>query len=87
MNAGSGASGRGAERPVSAPLEILSMARATVFGSTPRKPASSRMLGQRLVPRDAAALDDVLELLRQLPADRDRAVLIHTQAYRRTQLY
>ena len=51
------------------------MARGTVFGLMPRKPASSRMLG--LVPRDAAALDEVLELLRQWPADRDRAVLIH----------
>jgi hypothetical protein len=49
------------------------MARPTVFGSTPRKRARSRMLGPRLDPQDVAVLDDVLELVRRLP-DRDRTV-------------
>ena len=57
-----------------------SIARATVFGLMPRKPASSRMLG-RAWSRDAAGLDEVLQLLRQLPADRDRAAGIHAQTH------
>ena len=66
-------------RASTCPLRLRSsIARATVFGLMPRKPASSRMLGQRLVSRDSARLDDVLQLLRQLPADRDRATDIDT---------
>src|SRR5256886_3043103 len=38
--------------------------------------------GQGLVARDAAALDGVLELLRQLPADRDRAVPVDLEIHR-----
>jgi len=38
--------------------------------------------GQGLVARDAAALDGVLELLRQLPTDRDRAVPVDRQIHR-----
>ena len=38
---------------------------------------------QYLAPREAAALDDVLQLLRQLPADRDRGgARIDLQAHR-----
>ena len=37
--------------------------------------------GQRLLPGEAAALDEVLELLRQLATDRDRAVGIHIQLH------
>src|SRR6185436_15708480 len=35
--------------------------------------------GQGLVARDAAGVDDVLELLRQLPADRDRTVHVYAE--------
>jgi hypothetical protein len=39
--------------------------------------------GQRLVPRDAAGLDDVAELLRQLTPDRDRTVAVYAEFHRR----
>src|SRR5206468_6927212 len=38
--------------------------------------------GQRLVPRDAAALDGVAKLLHQLEPDRDRAVPVDLQIHR-----
>jgi hypothetical protein len=38
--------------------------------------------GQCLVPWEAAALDEVLELFRQLTADRDWAVIVHMQLHR-----
>src|SRR5882724_432304 len=38
--------------------------------------------GQRLVPRDAAALDGVAKLLHQLEPDRDRAVPVYPQIHR-----
>ena len=37
---------------------------------------------QYLAPREAAALDDVLQLLRQLPADRDRALPVYLEIHR-----
>jgi len=46
-----------------------STTRATVFVLMPRKPPA-RDAGQGLLTRDAAPVDGVLELLRQLPADR-----------------
>src|SRR5213594_2533882 len=66
---------------VSALLEILDDARDRVridaeeAGQLPNA-------GQGLVARDAAALDDVLELLRQLPPDRDRAMPVDLEGHR-----
>jgi len=66
---------------VSALLEILNGARhrVRIDAEEARQLSDAR---QRLLPRDASALDGVLQLLRQLPADRDRAVDIHAQAHR-----
>ena len=79
---------RGHEHPlaparlhVPAPLEILDRPRHRVRIDA-EEPGQLPDAGQGVLPRDAAALDDVLELLRQLPADRDRAVGIHAQADR-----
>jgi hypothetical protein len=66
---------------VPAPLEILDRVRDRVRIDA-EKAGQLANARQRLVPWDAAALDDVLQLLRQLPADRDRAVGIHAQAHR-----
>jgi hypothetical protein len=67
-------------RHVPAPLEILDRARhrVRIDAEEPRELSDAR---QRLVPRDAAALDDLLQLLRQLPANRDRAMSIHAQPH------
>ena len=65
---------------VPAPLEILDRARHRVRIDA-EEAGQLPDAGQRLVPRDAAALDDVLQLLRQLPADRDRAVSVQAQAH------
>ena len=64
---------------VAAPFQILDRARHGVridAEETGELPDA----GQRLIPRNAARLDDMLELLRQLPADRDRAPGIDAQA-------
>src|SRR5207245_9326325 len=67
---------------VSTPLQIVDDARdgiridAEEAGQLPDA-------GQRLVPRDAAALDDVAELLRQLTSDRDRTVPVYPEIHRR----
>src|SRR2546426_10544399 len=56
---------------VSALLEILDDARDRVRVDA-EEAGQLPNAGQGLVARDAASLDGVLELLRQLPADRDR---------------
>jgi hypothetical protein len=69
------------ERPVPTPLEIFD-------GTHPRIRIDTEEAGQLpdarrgLVSRDAAALDDVLALLRRLAADRDRALRVHWPAHR-----
>ena len=50
----------------------ISKARATAFGSMPRKLATSRMLGGPW-PRGRRILDAMLELLREVFTDRDRS--------------
>ena len=66
---------------VPAPLEILDGARhgVRIDAEETRQLTDAR---QRLLPRDAAPLDHVLQLLRQLPADRDRAVGVDLEAQR-----
>jgi len=44
---------------------------------TPEEAGQLADAGQRLVRGDAAAFDDMLQLLGQLPADRDGAVLVY----------
>ena len=65
---------------VSAPLQVLDDARDRIRVDA-EEAGQLPDAGQRLVPRDAAALDDVLELLRQLAPDRDRTVHIHPQLH------
>jgi hypothetical protein len=66
---------------VAAPLEILDDARDGI-GIDAEEAGELADAGQGLIPGNAAALDDVLELLRQLPADRDRALRVHRQVHR-----
>jgi hypothetical protein len=60
------------------PFEILDCARHGVRIDV-EKAGALPDARQRLIARDAATLDDVLQLLRQLPADRDRAVRVCVQ--------
>ena len=71
---------------VSALLEVLDDAGdgIRVDGEEPGQLADA---GQGLLPRDTAALDSVLQLLGQLPPDRDRAMRIHSQVERELELH
>src|SRR2546428_14002856 len=66
---------------VSALLEILDNARDRVRVDA-EEAGQLPNAGQGLVARDAASLDGVLELLRQLPAARDRAVAAYLEVDR-----
>ena len=65
---------------VTALLEVLHDARDRV-GVDPEEAGQLADAGQGLLARDAAALDDVLELLRQLPADRDGALRVDGEVH------
>ena len=65
---------------VSALLEILDDAGHRVRVD-PEESSQLPDAGECLVPQDAVVLDDVLELLRQLPADRDRAAGVDRQVH------
>ena len=82
---GTGGRRRGHEHALAPPrfhvsplLEVLHDARDGV-GIDSEEAGQLADAGQGLLPGDAAALDDVLELLGELPADRDRALRIHGQ--------
>src|SRR5712692_9202347 len=81
MDESGGGSWWGAERPVSAPLEILDNARDRIrIGA--EEAGQLPDAGPLRVPRNAAALNEMLEeRLRQLPADRDRAARIDVQVH------